>query len=132
MAVDLLDFLTKLVLRHENLTNVLAQGFAEHAELILNRYAKCGRCGEAVATVRHITLGLEYCDHCAACIINKARRSIGGNCDLNFVLMLGHVMDDEAWIDLPGAIGLRRAQDLVNLVNKDVEPDLPDNPLRWQ
>ena len=130
---DILDVLTKLVVKHETLGNILAQALAEHAQLILQSIEKCGRCKTEAATVRHMTLGLRYCDHCAATVISKAKNKVGGNTDLNLTLMLGHVMDEAAWVDLPGAIGIRRAQDLVTMVSYRNEPDMPEpGSQEWQ
>ena len=130
---DITDVIVKMLLRHDALGNSLAQGFTEHAALLLSLLEKCGRCQTEACTVRHMSLGLWYCDRCAATIINKARQSVGGNTNLNFTLLLGHVMDEEAWTDLPNAIGIRRAQDLVTMASYRNEPDMPEpGSTEWQ
>lgn len=130
---DLTDVIVKMLLKHDALANALAQGFTEHAQLLLQMCEKCGRCRNEASTVRHLTLGLRYCDRCAATIITKAKSRIGGNTDLNLTLMLGHVMDEEAWVDLPNAIGIRRAQDLVTMASYRNEPDVPEpSSTEWQ
>lgn len=129
---DPLDIALKLLLKHDTLVNVLAAATAEHAEMIeQGRERCCGTDCKTAATVRHLSLGLRCCDHCAAKMIVKARTRIGGNTDLNLTLMLGHVMDEEAWVDLPGAIAVRRAQDLVTRSNQDIEPPIPEDPMQW-
>jgi len=131
---DPLETLMKLVLRHDTLVDVLAQGFAEHAMLIEQGRERCGSHGcKTAATVRHLSLGIRYCDHCAARIIVKAKKSIGTDVDLDMTLLRGVVANEDAWVDLPGAIGVRRAQDLVTLSGYGLEPDVPEpGSPEWQ
>ncbi len=129
---DPLEVVLRLLLKHDNLVNVLAAATAEHAELIEQGRERCCRdaCKQA-ATVRHLTLGLRCCDRCAAMLIVKSKSHIGRDDDLNMNLLRGIVMIEEAWVDLPGAIAVRRAQDLVTLANHGVEPPVPEDPMQW-
>jgi hypothetical protein len=131
---DFIDILSKLVLRHENLVNVLAQGFTEHAALLLQQCEKCC-CSDCKteATVRHQVLGMRCCDRCAARLITKSRKNIGIDTNLDMNLLRGMVMQEELWVDLPGAIGIRRAQDLVTFASYNLEPDVPERgSTEWQ
>jgi DNA-directed RNA polymerase subunit RPC12/RpoP len=129
-----LEVIMRLILRHDALINVLAQGFAEHANLILQGREQCGRCNKNAATLRHLTLGVHYCDQCAARIIMKARDNLGRDADLDMNTLRAMVSDDDAWLDLPGALGVRRAQDLVMMTSHNLdEPDVPERgSLEWQ
>lgn len=129
-----IDAILKLVVRNATLVNVLAQGFAEHAELLLQTRDRCccTGCREAV-TVRHMTLGLRCCDRCAARLIVKAKRHVGVDSNLDMNLLRGLVMQEDAWVDIPGAIGIRRAQDLVTMTGHGLEPDVPEpGSMEWQ
>ena len=131
---DPLENVLKLVLRHDNLVNVLAQGFAEHAQLLLQARERCccNDCTNAV-TVRHLTLGLRCCDRCAARLIVKAKHNVGRDDSVSMNLLRGTVMQEEAWVDIPGAIGVRRAQDLVTMTAQGLEPDVPEpGSMEWQ
>jgi hypothetical protein len=131
---DPFDVLAKLVLRHDNLTSALAQGFTEHARLLLASLEKCARqgCKEA-ATVRHQVLGMKCCDHCAAHLITKARKNIAKDADLDLNLLRGMVSTEDMWVDIPNAIAIRRAQDLVTFTDHNLEPDMPERGSpEWQ
>ena len=131
---DLTDVIMKLLLRHDNTVNALAQGFTEHARLILQQLEKCACNGcKDAATVRHQVLGLKCCDWHAARLMVKARKNIGIDANLDMNLMRGMIMQEELWVDLPGAIGIRRAQDLVTFSSYKDEPDLPERGSEeWQ
>jgi hypothetical protein len=48
-------------------------------------------------------------------------------------MLRGMVMQEEAWVDVAGAIGVRRAQDLVTMTNSGLEPDVPEpGSTEWQ
>jgi hypothetical protein len=130
---DSLEAILKIVLKHDILTIALAQGFTEHAELLLQTCERCCCTGcKTAATVRHITLGLRCCDRCAAKLIVKARKLVGldPNPDINKLRRI--VIDEEAWLDVPGAIGIRRAQDIVTLAGHGREADVPEpGSMEW-
>ena len=133
---DPFEVLAKIVLRVDNLTGALAQGFTEHARLLLASLERCGRNGcTETATVRHQTLGLKCCDACAARLIVKARKNIATDDSLDMNLLRGMVAHEAMWIDIPHAIAIRRAQDLVTFTDRDrnLEPDVPERgSLEWQ
>ena len=134
MADPSLDAIVKLLLRCDNLVGVLAQGFAEHAQLLLQARERCccNGCTNPV-TVRHLTLGLRCCDNCAARLIIKAKQNVGRDDSVSMNLLRGVVMQEEAWVDIPGAIGVRRAQDLVTMTVRNLEPDVPEpGSTEWQ
>jgi hypothetical protein len=128
---DPLEIALKLLLKHDNVVNVLAAATAEHAQMIEQGRERCHRCKTA-ATVRNLILQkLHFCDHCAASLIIAAKNNVGRDGDLDLTLLRGLIMDEDAWVDLPGAIAVRRAQDLVTMANYGVEPPVPEDPSQW-
>lgn len=123
---DPTEVISRLLLKHDAIINIFAQGFAEHASLILQGRELCGSCNKNAATLRHLTLGIRYCDNCAARTIIKARENLGTDADLDMNLLRALVSDEDAWLDLPGALGVRRAQDLVTMAGYNIEHDVPE------
>jgi len=131
---SLFDLLTKLTLKNDNMIGVLSQGFAEHAALMLQTLERCACNGcKQAATVRHQTLGIHCCDHCAARLITKSRKNAGVDTNVNLNLLRKSVAEEELWIDLPNALGIRRAQDLVTMSSYQNESDVPERgSMEWQ
>lgn len=129
---DTLGLLAKLVERNARIINVLAQASSEHARLLELARERCCRNGcKQAATVRHLSLGVRCCDWCAASLIIKAKRDIGTDNSFTMNMLRGVVMEEEAWVDLPGAKEIRHAQDVIDLLDHGFEADLPEDPQEW-
>ena len=120
--------LLKLVVRNGQSVDVLFGVVNDFACLIESRLERCSHLGcEEPASVRHLGLGLRYCDYHAARIMMKARKNVGRDGDLNMNLLRAQVMDEEAWVDLPDAHRIRRLRDYVLIIKRNDEPDPPEN-----
>lgn len=125
MAKDI-DVLARLVIKHDRLINLLSELGLAHSILLHEGLERCGADGcDRVATVRHRTLNVRRCDACAARLVVRASRQLGGKGAV--ADMVASVADAEHWLDVANAIEIRKVQDYVEIARLGIEPQPPED-----
>jgi len=118
MTPEQLAALAKLVVKHENIVNILAQNSVDVALILEQLLPRCTRCKEAPCTVYHEHLPEHrMCDHCAAEVAVKSGRNFTADLEDPTNLLRGSLMREDDWHDLPHAEKIRKLVVYVDVYN---------------
>jgi hypothetical protein len=125
----LIALILKALNRHERTLELfprLASVGLDLTRLVEPMLEKCARVGcNDAATVKHATLGVKHCDHCAAVVIVKARQNLGE--PDGFDEFRWSIMNEDNWVDVPNAEAIRRMREHLDIAGRDEEPDAPED-----
>lgn len=117
----LLATLTRLAVKHEQISTGLARGMYDIATLLLPMIHRCEYSTgcDYGATVSHITLHIKYCDeHCARVIVSAKNES-----QSRFQNIQNSIKNPDNWIDVKNAESIRRISDYIK-ITKELEGDI--------
>lgn len=120
--------LARLVVNNRSLTSVAFGVLNDFARLIEPTVKRCSITGcKEMATVHHVDLQIDTCDHCAAAAIHRAGKGIGVNPSDSLSFLRLCIADEERWVDLPNAEQIRRLREYVQELRKNDEPVPPSD-----
>ena len=114
--------LAKLVVRQSALINLMSLQLSDQACVIRDTIPRCEKCHVEPSTVKHVHVGLQLCDRCAAESIVKAGRSYVdayiADPDDPLNVARQSLMTESDWVDLPDADKVRRIVDYVKIIKE--------------
>jgi hypothetical protein len=121
MADDVIDALTKLVIKHERSIDLLSLHLAKQACLLYSRLERCVRC-KTPASVEHVYVKIKLCDRCAAeAIVRSGRTFVEGYInDPNdpFNDVRSSLMNELCWSDIDEADKVRDLIEYVRIIKQ--------------